>query len=144
MQKAQNHSPFLQREQEDISFCDLLPSNSVALNHLNAKHIWMITFTHPKHLLTSSSRTDCVLCLWVDPLSVLTADGIKSGISLTCLHQPASEFQLILLPNLLRLMMPIFKVDNLESIVLNGFIELWPDKDGNFETSKYLLLGCWA
>lgn len=110
------------REQEEISFRDQLPSNNVVLNNLNAEHIWMITFTHQKHSLISSSRTDCVLCLWVDPLSVLTADGIKSRISLTRFHQPASEFQLILLPNLLRLM-TIFKVDNLEIFVLNSFIE---------------------
>lgn len=55
-QKAHHHSPLLKREQEAVRFCDQLPSNTVVLNHLGA---------------------ECVLCLWVDRLSVLTPDKLS-------------------------------------------------------------------
>lgn len=63
-QKAHRHSPLLKREQEAVRFCDQLPSNTVVLNHLDP---------------------ECVLCLWVDRLSVLTP--VKLSQRLHFIHQ---------------------------------------------------------
>ena len=40
VQKAQNQSPIFEekKEQEGVSFCDQLPSNTVVLNHKTAEH----------------------------------------------------------------------------------------------------------
>lgn len=64
-QQKTPHSPFLNKEQEAVCFCDQLLSNTVVLNCSDAER---------------------VLCLWVERLTVLTPDKLSQLLHFTNQH----------------------------------------------------------